>query len=251
MSFETLGGKQSVETGATEYPFQWPTNCLLNIGTAPGLLLDRPEQAVVLAKALDSDGNEVASAFMTWDHPFRQFSGAPPVLPQGGVALPEVPTLDLRPYGPYGLGAPQVVCGRDALGTITEDVTFDRLLDREASATYHGSYSIDVVAPGSETATPTPSATPTATATDTPTSTSTATPTNTPTATATLIPSPTQSPPAATPTPAPQAKVIQIITRVRDKLCARFGEHSAACRALNRVLARFETRAQPPGKTKG
>ncbi len=247
MSFQTLGGKGSVETGATVYNpnAPLPTDCVQGHPDAlvQSGLADRPEQAVVLAKALDSDGTEVAGALLSWDHTFKAApasfvlgDSAHIALPQGGAASVLTPTFDL---GALGIGFPQVICGRDTVGTITEDVTFTRLLDPEASTTYHGSYAIDVIAPGSETATPTPSPTntATATATDTPTPTATSTPTatatHTPTATPTFTP---------TPTATPQPRIVRFIISLRDRSCARFGERSAPCRALNRLLARLEAR---------
>jgi hypothetical protein len=115
----------------------------------------------------------------------------------------------------------------------------------------------DISIVGPPTNTPAPSATPNVTAS--PTSTSTVFPTSTPTVsstpvptdtatttnipTATATPTSTNTPTAtATATPEPGDRVIQVITRARDRLCSRLGLNSLPCRALNRALLRFTAR---------
>jgi hypothetical protein len=173
ISFTTLAGKASIETGATA-PANGTldplaTDCVFGLADVLTGLPDRPEKAVVLAKALDSDGNEVVGTILQWNHTFvAPASGTTGPLPQGGVALPQTPTFD---FGEAGIGFPQVICGGTDAGLLTEDVHISNILDRAADTSIHAAYAIEVVAP------------PTPTATFTATSTSTHTPTSTPTAT--------------------------------------------------------------------
>jgi len=195
ITFTTLAGKTSIETGATvpTFPLVDPptTDCVFT-GVADSLtgLPARPEKAVVLTKALDSDGNEVAGALLQWNHPFSSWLPEANVLPQGGVLFPQIPTMDL---GPAGIGFPEIICGGDTPGTLTEDVTFSNILDAYVDQSAHAPYSIEVVSPAPPTSTPTATTTPTNTPTSTPTSTVTNTPTNTPTRT----PTPTATPRSA------------------------------------------------------
>jgi hypothetical protein len=148
ISFTTLAGKTSIETGATA-PIspavdRSPTDCIFGLTDALTGLPDRPEKAVVVAKALDSDGNEVVGSLLQWDHPFVATNGSPVFgpLPQGGVALPQVPTIDL---GAAGIGFPQVVCGGATPGLLTEDVSLSDALNPLEDPSIHAGYSIDVV----------------------------------------------------------------------------------------------------------
>jgi hypothetical protein len=155
ITFTTLAGKTSIETGATTPPTspgadRLPTDCVINLTAATTGLPGRPEKAAVVTKALDSDGNEVVGALLHWDHPFVSAVGSPDgPLPQGGVALPQHPTFDL---GGAGIGFPQVVCGGGTTGVLTEDVRISNILNPAEDTSVHAVYAIDVVA-----ATPAPS----------------------------------------------------------------------------------------------
>jgi hypothetical protein len=101
------------------------------------------------------------------------------------------------------------------------------------------------------TAVPTATATtaPTETNTAEPTATTTPSPTNTsvPTATGTNVPPPTETPtiaptPAAPGTPRPGSNAERVISAVRERLCALFGQTSSPCRALTRVWERLTSR---------
>jgi hypothetical protein len=153
MTLTTLAGKTSIETGATAPhrlvpPFNvLPTDCVFALEDATTGLPDRPEKAVVIAKALDSDGTEVVGSILNWDHPFVDFGSSSPQfspLPQGGVALPQSPTVDL---GAAGVGAPQVLCGGDTPGLLTGEVGVTNLLSTVEDTSVHAVYAINVVPP--------------------------------------------------------------------------------------------------------
>jgi hypothetical protein len=117
-----------------------PTDCNFE-ATLSGVLgaNSRPEKVVVIAKALDNEGNEVVGALLEWEHPIipTTYKGSldlPPFAPAGatylhvgptlqaGVALPQTPTLDLG--SGVGIGFPQFVCGLQEPGTFETRVWF-------------------------------------------------------------------------------------------------------------------------------
>lgn len=78
-----------------------------------------------------------------------------------------------------------------------------------------------------------------------PPATETPTATRTSTATATASPTPTPVPTlTSTATPAATHNVIEVLRRIRDRLCARSNGRSAACRVLSQLLLRFEQRSR-------
>ena len=135
-----LFGKDTISTGATPptkaavlspsfVPANLPTetNCDF-AATVDGVLgaVGQAEKTVVVAKALDNDGNEVVGALLNWDHPIVPAPQGNPT-EQAGVALPQTPTLDLG--SALGIGFPQFVCGLKEPGEFVTRVTFDGLLD--------------------------------------------------------------------------------------------------------------------------
>lgn len=164
-----LFGKNTIQTGATQAtnsdcgggPCQSPdpTDCNF-AATVDGVLgaNNQAEKAIVVAKALDNAGNEVSGALINWNHSFKKFNPNiaddlpnPPdlgPLPQGGVALPQTPTLDA---GALGVGFPQFVCGGDTPGDLTLTATFNNGPPDEPSPTGKNeqtSVTIHVVGPG-------------------------------------------------------------------------------------------------------
>jgi hypothetical protein len=84
-----------------------PDDCTLPTDVAgfTAALAD-PHKAVIIARVSNSDGINIASAWVHWvvDDPDK-----------ADVPLPDTPTLDL---GGFGVGAPQVVCGFKGSGTV-------------------------------------------------------------------------------------------------------------------------------------
>ena len=157
-----LFGKDTISTGATP-PTADDANALSTdcnfAATVDGVLgaNNQAEKAVIVAKALDNDGNEVVGALLTWSHQYGKFDGltAKALGPtrQAGVALPQTPTLDT---GALGIGFPQFVCGIDEPGDFTVDVTFDGKLDpistQDPGLSAHKSITIHVIKPAANIA---------------------------------------------------------------------------------------------------
>ena len=74
------------------------------------------EKSIVLAVAKDIDGNAVTGAVINWstDDPDKAI-----------MAAPLTPTLDL---GSFGFGAPNIICGNTATGTVTVHADIDQHL---------------------------------------------------------------------------------------------------------------------------
>jgi hypothetical protein len=164
-----LFGKDTIQTGATQ-PTQSdcaggpcqapdPTDCNFE-ASVNGVLgaNNQAEKAVVVAKALDNDGNEVAGALINWDHSFTKIGPSHSVtapdlgpLPQGGVALPQTPTIDT---GALGIGFPQFVCGGDTPGDLKLTATFAGVYDSPSPAGINEKTSITlhVIGPATDVA---------------------------------------------------------------------------------------------------
>jgi hypothetical protein len=125
-----LFGKDTIQTGATA-PGTLPlsTDCTF-LATAAGVLgaNNNPVLAVLVVRAKDNDGVDTIGTLLDWDHPFVKAVGPPErdPLPQGGVALPQTPTIDT---GPLGVSFPQFVCGGKQTGDLTLRVSFSKALD--------------------------------------------------------------------------------------------------------------------------
>jgi hypothetical protein len=159
---EPLLGKDTLQTGATPStragqslggePEQFlfedsdPTDCNF-AASVTGVLgaVNSPEKTVVVARALDQAGNEVAGALLNWrvflpdevgddegpghtvDATFWSHSN--PALRrkefQGGVALPQTPTVDT---GAIGVSFPQFICGGEQTGDLILEAFFDGTL---------------------------------------------------------------------------------------------------------------------------
>jgi hypothetical protein len=129
-----LFNKDRISTGATPTTFaterEAQTDCNF-VGSLEGVLeaVSHPEKTVIIARALDSDGTALAGTLLNWNVPVgeRAAGGGDPRIfgptPQGAVALPQTPTLDLG--GDLGQGFPQFVCGYDEPGTLHIEVEFD------------------------------------------------------------------------------------------------------------------------------
>lgn len=163
IQLEPLFGKTVISTGATaptssltedendngvidklEDPL--PTACDF-AATASAVLgaNSDPEKVIIVAKAFDDDGNEVAGALMKWDFPFTSTDEDVELSDIAGVALPQTPTLDT---GPLGIAFPQFLCGKDEPGTFTVRAIFDTVLDPFAKTTEEAELEITVVGPG-------------------------------------------------------------------------------------------------------
>lgn len=130
ITLEPLFGKDTIQTGATPAtPFGQQvdaTDCNF-AASVEGVLgaVNSAEKTVIVAKALDNDGVEVAGALINWDwskdYPDNTDFSAPTGtyavhrLKQGGVALPQTPTIDT---GTLGIAFPQFVCGGREPGDI-------------------------------------------------------------------------------------------------------------------------------------
>ena len=91
-----------------------------------------PNKMVVVAKALDSDGNEVVGALLTWDVVWGGDDDSNPDSRESEIAnaaLPSTPTLDT---GALGVGFPQFICSGDTPGTETFTVGFDPILSPQS-----------------------------------------------------------------------------------------------------------------------
>lgn len=84
-------------------------------GSASGFLgaNGTAERSIVLAVAKDIEGNAVTGAVINWstDDPKK-----------ANMAAPLTPTLDL---GSFGFGAPNIICGNTAAGTVTVKASID------------------------------------------------------------------------------------------------------------------------------
>jgi hypothetical protein len=111
-----------------------PTDCNF-AATVDGVLgaNSSAEKMVIVAKAFDSDGNEVAGALLDWNLVFASAAPIPgftEVSDTLAVAVPVTPTLDT---GALGIGFPQFVCGLDEPGTVTLTARFsNQPLDPQA-----------------------------------------------------------------------------------------------------------------------
>jgi hypothetical protein len=143
ITLSPLFGKATIQTGATQgtpgscggKPCQNPDPTDCNFAASVDGVLganNDAEKAVIVAKALDNDGNEVVGALLAWNHSFEDNPTTVPAapdlgpLPQGGVALPLTPTIDT---GALGIAFPQFVCGGDTPGPLKLEVTFSGPFD--------------------------------------------------------------------------------------------------------------------------
>lgn len=146
ITMEPLFGKDTVQTGSTLPPASCgdlaidtttdcerlePTDCAANL-SVEGVLGagNKEEQTVIVTKALDSKGVEVSGAVLAWyvvdpdgDNTRNgSFAFGSNRLNQGGVILPQTPTLDT---GALGIGFPQFICGGKTPGDLTLEARFD------------------------------------------------------------------------------------------------------------------------------
>lgn len=156
-----LFGKDTIQTGATAPPtipidptdpadIPEPTDCTF-LATAAGVLgaNNDAEKAVLVAKALDNDGVPTVGALLRWDHPFVAIKDPFGVIlsgptPQGGVALPQTPTIDAQALG---VAFPQFVCGGTEPGDLKLKVTFDRSVDANLDTEEFVNVVVKVVGP--------------------------------------------------------------------------------------------------------
>ena len=150
-----LFGKNIIQTGATEPPAAGssdpalPTDC--KFGASLGAVLDaiaKPEQTIVVIKALDDNNNEVVGSLFEWDHVFGYGPGkvhtGTPETPQGGVALPQTPTVDL---GSVGIGFVQFVCGGQEPGDLKLSAHFVKTTDGNVHEDTKKDITITVIGP--------------------------------------------------------------------------------------------------------
>lgn len=160
-----FGAAKAIQTGATRatLPGQvaYSTDCNF-AATTDGVLgaNSSAEKAVIVVKAKDNAGNDVVGALIDWDltkfYP-RAAAAAPPTgtfllnrRAQGGVALPQTPTLDT---GPLGLSFPQFVCGGRVPGDLKLTASmFSEVLDPFADHKTHADITIKVVGPATDLA---------------------------------------------------------------------------------------------------
>lgn len=160
-----FGAEKAVQTGSTlatpagQYPFS--TDC--NFGATSAAVLganNSAEQAVVVVKAQDDHGNDVVGALISWDltkfFPPPEATSAPTGtfalnrLAQGGVALPQTPTLDT---GLIGYSFPQFICGGKVPGDLNLTASmFTEVLDPFADHKVHVDITIKVIGPATELA---------------------------------------------------------------------------------------------------
>ena len=164
-----LFGKSRIQTGATlstpgTFPHinepPDPTDCNF-AATTDGVLgaVNAAEKTVIVAKALDDFGNEVVGAFIEWNMtrhypdnivdgtPKGALSFVPNLAEQGGVALPQTPTLDT---GSLGISFPQFVCGGRQPGVLDFYTHFFLTPDPNASTTADETIQIEVVGPATD-----------------------------------------------------------------------------------------------------
>jgi len=162
-----LFGKDTIQTGATVPSADVPPPAALDTDCAFGASLSavlaavgHESKTVVIAKALDNDGNEVVGALLTWGgSSMTSGSGVAATetwslkndnSPHGGVSTPQTPTLDLG--GSIGIGFPQFVCGGDEEGDLTLKVMFDSTLDPTSDPVSYAKVTIHVVGPAANIA---------------------------------------------------------------------------------------------------
>jgi hypothetical protein len=160
-----FGAAKAIQTGATRstLPGQQPYSTDCNFAaTTDGVLgaNSSAEQAVIVVKAKDNAGNDVVGALIDWDltkfYPRIDAAAAPTGTfllnrrAQGGVALPQTPTLDT---GPLGISFPQFVCGGRRPGDLNLTASmFSEVLDPFADHKTHADITIKVVGPATDLA---------------------------------------------------------------------------------------------------
>ncbi len=116
VAFTTL--ESTIQNGITDLQ----ADCNLPTDAAGFLEANsNPFKAIVLAKALDIDGNSVTGAIVNWTpsfgtDPVTKFKVFDGDTKSAGMAAPLTPTLDL---GSFGFGAPNIICGTTNPGTVT------------------------------------------------------------------------------------------------------------------------------------
>jgi hypothetical protein len=135
ITIESLFGKSAIQSGSETCDFEASVDAVL------GAVSDA-NKAVLVAKALDDDGIEIAGALMGWDIVFGTESEAD----EGGVALPLTPTINT---GALGNAFPQFICGGEEPGELTVTARFDLTLSAVARATEE-SFTITVLPPADE-----------------------------------------------------------------------------------------------------
>jgi len=136
-----LLGKTALEPDATQgaqVTCSWPGDAAV----ADGLPGDT-HSVVVLAKAFDAGGTELANALLGWTH----VAGASDAIPQGAAALYQVPTIDL---GGLGIGFFQRVCAGATPGAYTSVVAASNVLDALADPSAQATFSIAVAIPDAD-----------------------------------------------------------------------------------------------------
>lgn len=161
-----FGAAKAIQTGATRatLPGQIPYSTDCNFAaTTDGVLgaNSSAEKAVIVVKAKDNAGNDVVGALIDWD--LTKFYPRPTVTPpdptgtfllnrraQGGVALPQTPTLDT---GPLGISFPQFVCGGRLPGDLNLTASmFTGVIDPLADHKTHAEITIKVIGPATDLA---------------------------------------------------------------------------------------------------
>jgi hypothetical protein len=159
---ESLDGRSEIEAGATTAtsPGEAPAIHDCN-GYRTGTVLGStsPRKTHVLVRVLDAAGTPLTGVLVDWHKPpglihspLASFETSP--LPQGGVAFPNVATLDL---GAFGAGAVQTICGGGTAGSLNVVTRFSGVLNGFGPESYTQPYSIPVVGVA-----PSPTATPVA-----------------------------------------------------------------------------------------
>lgn len=161
LEFVTL--ESTIQTGQTD-----PQNECKLPTTAAGFLEanSNPQKAIVLARALDIEGNSITGALVLWEPKFATDVDGNKIINAdtitAGMAAPLTPTLDL---GSFGFGAPNIICGTTEPGTVEvvargSAIAGDLLLieDPQATETVKRTSFVVVGDPASITATAAPAA---------------------------------------------------------------------------------------------
>ncbi len=165
LTLAPLFGKDTIQTGATLATAAgaqaYSTDCNF-AATTDGVLgaVNHPSKTVVVVKAFDDAGNAVVGALISWDLtkfwpdeidilvPSGTFKDNR--LKQGGVVLPQTPTLDT---GPLGIAFPQFICGGKVPGKLELTASmFSEVLDPFADHDSNQKITIHVVGPATELA---------------------------------------------------------------------------------------------------
>lgn len=123
-----------------------PTDCTadLSVNGVLGANSD-PRRMIIIAKALDEDGNEVVGALIDWDKTWGGDDDTSDYTSESDVAnvvIPSSPTLDT---GALGIGFPQFVCSSSETGTETFNVKFQTTLSGSSRPNETASIEVTVV----------------------------------------------------------------------------------------------------------